>query len=83
MYGNIEKLLVERNKAFEEYWQKKVKRLKEMAYVNIVVERIRKFLRHKTRSIAKRNLGKIYCKKLSMFDSWCKKNKSRVLFYVE
>lgn len=46
------------------------------------IEKIKKFLRHKKRSIAKRDLGKIYRKKLSMFDSWSKK-KSRVIFYIE
>lgn len=50
---------------------------------DIVFERIMKILRRKTRSIARRNLGKIYRKKLSMFESWCEKNQSRVLFYVE
>lgn len=50
---------------------------------DIVFERIMKILRRKTRSIAKRNLGKIYRKKLSMFESCSEKNKSRVLFYVE
>lgn len=77
MYGNIEKLQEEKNIAFEEYWQKKVKLLKELAYSEVIFYRIKKFLRHKKRSIARRNLGKIYHKKLSIFDSWMK-NKCRV-----
>lgn len=71
MYGDIEN------------WQKKVKLLKELVYSEVICYRIKKFLRHKKRSIARRNLGKIYRKKLSVFDSWSMKNKSRVLFYVE
>lgn len=77
MYGDIEKLQAEKNEAFNEYWQKKVKLLKELAYSEVICGRIKKFLRHKKRSIARRNLGKIYRKKLSMFDSWMK-NKCRV-----
>lgn len=76
-YGNIEKLNEERNKAFDEYWQKKIKLLAELDYTNTVFHRITKYLRKQKRSIARRDLGRIYHKKLSLLDTWWK-NKRRV-----